>query len=374
VTVSEDQAQQENGAEAVEGGVQLKGMSVAELEAAAVSLGLKPYRGRQLARWIYGRGETAFAEMTDLSKDVRRELETAARISQLHRVREVRSPDDETVKYLFELGNGMRVESVLMREGSRRTLCVSSQVGCALDCTFCATGRMGFRYNLTAGEIVDQLITVRRIHADQERPVTHVVLMGMGEPFLNYDAVLKAIRLMNLELGPGLGLRRITVSTAGHVPGILQLGEEGLQVGLAVSLNASTDQQREAIMPINRKWPIPELLAAVREYLKGGNRRVTFEYVMLHGFNDAEEDARRLVRLLGSIRCKVNLIPWNPVPSDSIDGQDFHRPEKSDIDRFADILRDGLLTATVRYSKGTDIAAGCGQLFDEVARESDQNA
>lgn len=348
----------------VDGGpVELKGLTVPELEDVVEGFGLKRYRGRQLARWIYAKGETAFDAMTDLSLEVRSRLNRVARIGSLTPVNQIRAEGEETVKYLFELGNGMRIESVLMRDGDRRTLCVSSQVGCALDCSFCATGKMGFRYNLTAGEIIDQLVTVRRLHAELERPVTHVVMMGMGEPLLNYDAVMKAIRLMNLELGPGLGLRRVTVSTAGHVPGILRLSEEGLQVGLAVSLNGSTDEQRSAIMPINRKWPISELLEAVRAYLSRGHRRVTFEYVLLHGFNDSSEDARRLVRMLNSIRCKVNLIPWNP-----IDGQDFLRPSEADVERFANTLRSGTLTATVRYSKGVDIAAGCGQLVDEQNR------
>jgi len=345
--------------------VELKGLTLDELEEVAESLGLKRYRGRQLASWIYGRGETAFDEMTDLSLEVRRQLCSTARISSLTQVAETRSPNEETVKYLFELGNGMRVETVLMRDGDRRTLCVSSQVGCALDCSFCATGKMGFRYDLTAGEIVDQLLTIRRLHPDRQRPVTHVVMMGMGEPLLNYEAVLKSIRLMNLELGPGLGMRRVTVSTAGHVPGIVRLAEEKIQVGLAVSLNASNDNQRSSIMPINRKWPIAALLDAVRTYTRMGNRRVTFEYVMLKGFNDSDEDAQRLIQLLNSIRCKVNLIPWNPIA-----GQDYGRPDPEGVERFANILRSGTLTATVRYSKGVDIGAGCGQLFDEVEKSS----
>ncbi len=340
--------------------IELKGLFPHELEAFAVSRGLEPYRGRQIVAWIYRRGTTDFDEMTDLSKAVREQLKAEATILDLKVVAEVRNERGDTVKYLFELPDGRRVESVLMVEGRRRTLCISSQVGCSFDCSFCATGRMGLLRNLTAGEILDQLIAVRRALVAKGDDLTNVVMMGMGEPLLNYGPVVRAIRLMNLDDGPAVGMRRITLSTVGQVPGILRLAEEGLKIGLAVSLNATTDEQRGQIMSINRKWPIAALLDAVRTYGQRIGRWVTFEYVLLHGFNDTPDDARRLVRLIRGIPCKINVIPWNP-----IDDAPFLRPPRPCIDRFVEILADAHLTATVRYSKGVDIAAGCGQLYQE---------
>lgn len=339
---------------------ELKGLLPEELEAFAVSMGLEPYRGRQIAAWIYNRGATDFGAMTDLSKGVREALSARARILALKGVDRIGSGGGDTVKYLFELPDGMRVESVLMQDGKRRTLCVSSQVGCPLDCSFCATGRMGLLRNLTAGEILDQLLSVRRDLLAGGEDLTNVVMMGMGEPLLNYEQVVRAVRLMNLDYGPAMGIRRITLSTVGHVPGILRLAGEGLKVGLAISLNATTDVQRAQIMPINRRWPIADLLDAVRAYRRAIDRRVTFEYVLLHGFNDTPEDARRLVSLVGDISCKINLIPWNPIPDTP-----FRRPPQATVDRFVEVLTGSRILTTVRYSKGIDIAAGCGQLYRE---------
>ena len=338
--------------------VELKGFYPGELEGFVTSLGLEPYRARQIAAWIYNRGSTDFAEMTDLAKGVRTRLAQRASILNLEVAARSDADDGETVKYLFELPDGRRVESVLMRDGRRRTLCVSSQVGCPLDCTFCATGRMGLIRNLSAGEILDQLIYVRRELRARGDDLTNVVMMGMGEPLLNYENVIRAIRLMNLDYGLAIGIRRITLSTVGYVPGILRLAREGLKVGLAVSLNAADDALRSRIMSINRRWPIEELLAAVRSYRQRIDRRVTFEYVLLHGLNDSLEDAARLVALVRAIPCKINVIPWNPV-----EGTAFVRPPRDAVDRFVHILRDARLTTTVRYSRGVDISAGCGQLY-----------
>ncbi len=341
---------------------QLKGLLPEELEAFVSTLGLPAYRARQIAAWIYNRGMSDFNGMTDLARPLRDDLTARADIMDLPVVARSASAGGETVKYLFELGDGQRVESVLMRDGRRRTLCVSSQVGCPLDCRFCATGRMGLLRNLSAAEILDQVLVVRRELRAQEDDLTNVVLMGMGEPLLNYDNVLRAIRLMNLDYGPAIGIRRITLSTAGHVPGILRLAEEDLKMGLAISLNATTDEQRSRIMPINRRWPIEALLDAVRAYRRKVDRRVTFEYVLLHGFNDSPEDAQRLIGLVRNIGCKVNLIPWNP-----IDGEGFTRPPESALDCFVGLLAEAHLTVTVRHSKGVDIAAGCGQLHQQLA-------
>jgi 23S rRNA (adenine2503-C2)-methyltransferase len=222
---------------------------------------------------------------------------------------------------------------------------------------------MGLHRDLTAGEILDQLLSVRRVLAEDGQDLTNVVIMGMGEPLLNYDAVVRAVRLMNLDLGPDVGMRRITLSTAGHVPGIRRLAEEGLKMGLAISLNATTDGQRSEIMPVNRKWPIAALLRAAGLYGRRTRRRVTFEYVLLKGYNDSLEDARRLVALVESVPCKINVIPWNP-----IEGSPYRRPSQSRIERFVETLAAACLTVTVRYSKGSDVAAGCGQLYHESTR------
>ncbi len=338
--------------------VELKGLYPGEIEEFVASLGLEPYRARQIAAWIYNRGSTDFAGMTDLSRGVRARLSQHASILNLEAAARLGTDDGETVKYLFELPDGRRVESVLMRDGRRRTLCVSSQVGCPLDCTFCATGRMGLLRNLSAGEILDQLVFVRRELRARGDDLTNVVMMGMGEPLLNYVNVVRAIRLMNLDYGLAIGIRRITLSTVGYVPGILRLAQEGLKVGLAVSLNAADDVKRSRIMSINRRWPIAKLLAAVRAYRKRIDRRVTFEYVLLHEVNDSVEDAGRLVALVRDIPCKVNVIPWNPVEDTA-----YVRPPREAVDRFVRSLRNARLTTTVRYSRGVDIAAGCGQLY-----------
>jgi 23S rRNA (adenine2503-C2)-methyltransferase len=220
---------------------------------------------------------------------------------------------------------------------------------------------MGLIRNLNAAEIVDQVLYAQRYLRTQAEELTNVVMMGMGEPLLNFDQVIRAIRLMNLDYGAAIGIRRVTLSTAGHVPGIQKLSQEKLKIGLAVSLNGTTDDQRTAIMPINAKWPIAALLTAVRDYQAFIGRWITFEYVLLHGLNDSAEDAHRLVDLVRDISCKINLIPWNP-----IEGAAYERPPQKAIDRFVEILAAAQLTATVRYSKGDDIAAGCGQLFQEL--------
>ncbi|MSS71659.1 MAG: 23S rRNA (adenine(2503)-C(2))-methyltransferase RlmN [Candidatus Latescibacteria bacterium] len=340
--------------------VDLKGLLPEELQAFISTLGKERYRTKQLLAWIYGRGAASFDDMTDLSRGFRAELSERARLSHLTEVLRTRSSDGKAVKFLFALSDGLQVESVLMFEKDRRTLCISSQVGCPLDCTFCATGRMGLLRNLTAAEIIDQVLAIRRELVAGDDDLTNIVMMGMGEPLLNYDAVTRAIRLMGLEMGPCLSAKKVTLSTAGHVPGILRLAEEGLKVGLAVSLNATVDEMRTRIMPINRKWPIADLLDAVRRYYRRIGRRVTFEYVLLAGENDADADADRLIALVRGIPCKINLIPWNPIASP---GPRHQRPSQARIDAFADRLRASHLTVSVRYSKGDDIGAACGQLI-----------
>lgn len=342
--------------------IELKGLFPEELDAHFAEAGLEKYRTRQMIDWLYNKGATDFQVMSNFSKAVRQDLSTRFHILNLQLVEKIQTPSEDTVKFLFALPDGRRVESVLMWEGKRRTLCVSSQVGCPLDCKFCATGRMGLLRNLGAAEIVDQVLYAQRFLRARGEELTNVVFMGMGEPLLNFDQVIRAVRLLNLDYGAAIGIRRITLSTAGHVPGIQKLAREKLKLGLAVSLNATTDVQRSQIMPINRKWPIGELLAAVQAYQEYIGRWITFEYVLLHGFNDAPDDARRLVQLVRGISCKINVIPWNPIEAGM-----YERPPQAAIDRFVEILAQAQLTATVRYSKGDDIAAGCGQLYQEMA-------
>ncbi len=337
---------------------ELKGLLPDELEDIALDIGLERYRGRQIAQWIFGYGVQSFDMMTNLSKKHRQMLSDRATILSLHEAEVAEDPSGQATKFLFEMRDGRRVESVLMTEGKRRTLCVSSQVGCPLDCTFCATGKMGLIRNLTAGEIVDQVVTARRHLSAAGEDLTNVVLMGMGEPMLNLPAVTRAIQIINLDYGPAVSRRRITLSTAGHVPGIEQMAQNGPRVMLAVSLNATTDALRDEIMPINKRWPIAVLLEAVKAYQRSFGRYITFEYVLLSGVNDTVDDARALVNLVREIPCKTSGIPWNP-----IDGERFGRPPESRIQAFVETIAAAQMTVTVRYSKGTDIAAGCGQLY-----------
>jgi len=338
--------------------VDLKGMLPEELESFVSSFGKEKYRSKQLIAWIYRKGVNDFEAMTDLSKSFREELRRSARVSSLEVERVASSPDMDTSKFLFRLEDGLKVEGVLIYDDNRSTACLSSQVGCPLGCRFCATGAMGLLRNLRAAEIVDQLLQIRKVARDNR--VTNVVFMGMGEPLLNYGELIRAIRLMQLEGGISLGSRKITVSTAGIVPGIERLSQEGLGIGLAVSLNATTDGVRDMIMPINRKYPLRELLKAIHRFCKTSRRRVTFEYVLIKGLNDSDADARRLADIALSFPAKVNLIPLNPVP-----GSKFRRPSPERVLRFQEILWAKNLTAIVRESKGDDIAAACGQLYTE---------
>ena len=340
--------------------IDLKGLLPEELVEFVGRLGQQPYRARQLQAWIYARGVADPDAMTDLSKSFREELKEVARVSQLDEAARQEARSGQAVKFLFSLPDGERIESVLITDGERRTACLSSQVGCPLGCRFCATARMGFVRNLSTAQIIDQLLQVNRFAGERGERVTNVVMMGMGEPLLNYDEVMRAIRIMRLELGPGIGGRKITVSTAGFVPGIRRLAREELNVGLAISLNATGDEQRERLMPINRKYPIAELMDAAREFFEVGGRRVTFEYVLMAGVTDADDDALRLAELTRAVPCKINLIPYNELGPES----DFRRPDAERVDRFRQLLETrSPMPVTVRDSRGREIDAACGQLY-----------
>lgn len=334
----------------------LKGLLPDEVETAIASIGGERYRSRQILSWMYAKGATSFIQMTDLSKAFRQKLEETCRMGCLsHTGRS--AAQDGTVKHLLGLEDGLSIETVLISDGRRRTVCVSSQVGCPLQCKFCLTGAMGFWRNLTAGEIVEQVLVVRRELRERGEDVTNIVMMGMGEPLLNYDSVLKAVRIMQSELGMAFGPRRITISTAGLVPGIARLANEGLRLGLAISLNATRDSVRDELMPVNRKYPIAELIEAARDFYEKVGRRITFEYVLIENVTDSPDDAERLAKITRKVPSKVNLIPLNAGGSSGL-----RRSSRAATDTFHGILTDRNVTATLRESRGADILAACGQL------------
>ena len=334
---------------------ELVGLTLQELETFASQLGEPRYRGRQLARWIYRRRAQAPSEMTDLPEALRARLAAAATVSRQRVITRLDATDGYTTKFLLGLGDGHTIETVLMRyDDGRRTVCISTQVGCGMGCTFCATGLAGLVRNLTAGEIVDQVLLVAQ--QTGERP-TNVVFMGMGEPLANYAPTLRAVHLLNTPYGPGIGMRSLTISTVGLVPQMRRLAEERLQLTLAVSLHAPDDELRSQLVPVNRRWPIAELMAAARDYAAITGRRVTFEYVLMAGVNDRDEHARRLGTLLAGGHLHLNVIPWNPVY-----GLQYRRPTVDAVRRFAGLVRAAGVPVTIRIERGVDIDAACGQL------------
>lgn len=338
------------------------------LRAFLAAMGEKPFRADQILKWIYHHGVTDFSEMTNLSRDLRARLPDHARIDPPLAV-DFQQSDDGTRKWVFALDGGNRIEAVFIPEADRNTLCISTQVGCALDCSFCATARAGFNRNLTTAEIIGQLWfaehSLRAAPTDGARGISNVVLMGMGEPLLNMKAVVPALRLMMDDFGFGLSKRHVTVSTSGVVPKMDRLREE-VDVSLAVSLHAPNDELRDRLVPLNRAHPLAELMAACRRWVAGPRRRhIMFEYVMLDGINDRPEHARELASLLAGIPSKVNLIPFNPFP-----GAGYRRSSPDSIDRFRQILLDRGIMAITRRTRGDDIDAACGQLAGEVADRS----
>ncbi len=337
------------------------------IRAWCASIGQKPFRATQLARWIHRYCCDDFDAMTNLAKEFRARLKDLAYIKAPSIIREHKSADG-TRKWLFDVGNGNAVEAVFIPEDDRGTLCISTQAGCAMGCLFCSTGKQGFNRNLTTGEIVGQLWTaeweLRReagITDPNDRVISNVVLMGMGEPLQNLDNVIPALRIFLDDNGYGLSRRRVTVSTSGLVRQMDKLGE-AVPVALAVSLHAPDDALRDKLMPVNKKHPLEELLAACRRYLKVAPRDfITFEYLLLGGINDAPEQARALVKLVKTVPCKFNLIPFNPFPD-----SDLKQPEREKVLAFAKILNDAGIVTTVRKTRGDDIAAACGQLAGEV--------
>lgn len=328
-------------------------MNLDQLRAWSVAHDQPAFRGAQLYEWLYLHRGVDPDHMVNLPKAMRAAI-TSDTILSMAKITSISSTlGGDTKKYLLELSDGEFVEAVSMMEDERHTLCVSSQVGCNLKCAFCATATMGFKRNLVTGEIVDQFIEVER---EAGMPVTNVVFMGMGEPFLNYDNVIAAAHIFHDAKGMDLGSRRITISTAGVVPKIKQYTRERHPYRLAISLNGTTEDQRQQIIPHNRNWPIKALLSAVNIYASQPRKMVTFEYVLLEGVNDDPADAGRLVELLRGMSCKVNVIPYNEI------GGNFRRPESAKITAFLGVLKRGDFPVMVRWSNGSDIDAGCGQL------------
>ncbi len=353
--------------------INLLGLDRKAMETLFIEWGHKPFHARQMLKWIHKHGVTDFTEMTDLSKSLR---------TQLSAVAEVRSPDiiveqpssDGTRKWVLELICSNRVESVLIPDGDRTTLCISSQVGCSLDCSFCSTAQQGFNRNLSVAEIIGQvwvavhygkLCTKNSGKSPYDRALTNVVLMGMGEPLANYDAVVSAMDIMQDDLAYGLSKTRVTVSTSGIVPAIYEL-EKVSDVSLAVSLHAANDALRDELVPINKRYPLAELMAACKAYVANDKRRkITFEYVMLEGINDSIKDAKALIRLLEGVPSKMNLIPFNPFP-----GTQYRCSPPERIEAFRQKLKSSGIISTTRKTRGEDIDAACGQLVGKVKDRS----
>lgn len=337
----------------------LVGMTTPELERAMISLGEKPFRGRQIADWMYLHGVPSFSEMTNLPLPLRTRLEDGFTLGTLTERARRETPDRKTRKVAFALPDGGLVESVYMSTPRRYTFCLSSQHGCGFACRFCATGRMGRGRNLTAGEIVEQAIRLRRELPPDQREF-NIVLMGMGEPLENYDNVMRALDIITDARGLQVASKRITISTVGLVPQILRMASEGRRYRLAISLHAATDELRSKLMPVNRTFPLEPLMRAVSTHIERVGERVTFEYILIEEINDTLADAAKLVRLVGQLPCRVNLIPYNPIGPGR-----FKRPSPERIQRFVDHLGPRVPAVTVRYSQGVEIGAACGQLAGE---------
>ncbi len=320
----------------------------------AMEMGEKPYRAGQLYKWVYARGVSSIDEMTDISLELRARLKKGYCISGPS-LEETITSADGTKKLIYELDDGLKIQSVIMPDETRTTVCLSTQAGCALACGFCLTGTDGYNRNLTLSELTGELLTAREA-AGEARSITNIVFMGMGEPLLNYDNLLKFINILTDAAGFAISHNRITVSTAGITPAIKRLGTD-TNVNLAISLNAADDATRSSLMPVNKSYPLAGLMKALRAYPLQGKKRFTIEYVLLAGVNDTPGDAKKLLRLLRGLRCKINLIPFNP-----FSGAPYKRPDEAAVALFKDILIKGGLMAVTRKSRGLDIGAACGQL------------
>lgn len=326
--------------------------------------GEKEFHAKQIIEWIYQKHVLSWDGMSNLGKSLREKLAQTIRLGSLELVRTTDSADLETFKFLWKLRDGSLVESVLICSGSRRTLCVSSQVGCPAKCAFCASGQQGFKRNLRPAEIIEQVIQVNKWLAPKNEKISHIVYMGMGEPLKNYDPVMQSIHLLTHPAFLNISQRRITLSTVGIVEGIKRLSAEGLRINLVLSLHAPNQHIRKKIIPYARKYPLEEIMAAMDEYSRKTKRDITYEYILIAGVNDHPDHALELAHLLKGKQCTVNLIPYNPVP-----GVRLSRPEKKAIKQFRSVLYGSHIVNTCRYTKGVDIAAACGQLALQEQQE-----
>ena len=345
---------------------EITSLNLDELKGWMEQNGEKSFRATQVMEWIYAKGALSFDAMTSLSKALRQTLAAHFQLPILRLLRTLDSEDRETAKFLWELPDKKRVESVLIMSGDRRTVCVSCQVGCPARCAFCASGKEGLKRNLSPAEIVEQVLHIDRLLKEKGERVSHIVFMGMGEPMENYDAVVRAIALFNAPYAFNISQRRITVSTVGVVEGIQKLSREELKVNLVLSLHAPNQHLRKKIIPYARRYPLEEILLAMDEYAEATKRDITYEYTLLEGLNDGIKQAEELAQLLKGKQCTVNLIPYNPVK-----GLHLNRPEKGVIEEFRSYLEDAGINTTWRYTKGKDIAAACGQLaIEELSPET----
>ncbi len=332
----------------------LLGHTVTDLEKIMLELGESKYKGRQLFKWLYHLDQTDFSRMTDLSIPLR------SRLSEQYDFRgpeavDIAISEDGTEKYLLELADGALIETVLIPDGDKRTICISTQTGCALGCRFCATGKLGRGRNLTTGEILGQLLFARRRYG--EEAFKNIVFMGMGEPLLNYDNLCRAVDIISSSIGFMVSARRVTVSTIGIIPGIYKLADSKLKVNLAISLHAPNDDKRREIMPYVKAFPLEDLIKAAKYYAEKRKKRITFEYILFKDFNDSREDALELARLIKGLPCKINILAYNPV-----EGFPYQRPSDEEVDRFGKILYPRAPAVTIRKSRGLDINGACGQL------------
>jgi 23S rRNA (adenine2503-C2)-methyltransferase len=338
--------------------INMYGLTLDELKAQMVGLGQKEYRAKQLYSWLYKKDVSSFDEMSDVSKDFREVLKQRYTLD-LPTIFTSQESSDGTIKLLYKLADGQKIETVLMRYIYGNAICITSEVGCNMACAFCASGLLKKVRNVTSAEMVGQLIAMNRLLKErgEDKLVSHIVVMGTGEPFDNYDNVIRFIRVANCQFGLDIGARHITVSTAGVVPKIIQYGREGLQVNLAVSLHAPTNELRDKIMPINKAYPLEKLIPAVMDYYQNSKREVTFEYILINNFNDTEECCKKLIELIKPTKGFVNLIPYNEVMEN-----DFKRPSNNRVHFFHDMLLRAGIKTTIRKEFGADIDAACGQL------------
>ncbi len=332
----------------------IKGLYLQEVQDFFTSLDLPKYRAEQVYAWMYQKQVWDWEEMTDLPKKLRSFFYDQQILVHSLKPKDQIVDEDGTIKYLFELEDGNTIESVLIPESDRQTVCISTQVGCGMNCSFCATGKNGLVRNLTPAEIIDQPLFMTRLSG---KKINNIVVMGQGEPFINYDTTLKAIKIINDPKGMGIGARHITISTCGIIPGILRLAREPLQVNLAISLHAASDELRKQLMPVAGQYPLDQLMTAIRKYIELTGRRVTYEYTMIDGVNDRPQDVQKLIQILSGTLCHVNLIPLNPIPKSGL-----RRSKQAQIRNFVSELTKANIEVTIRKERGTNLAAACGQL------------